>query len=265
MKNQQLKRTTLNSWLKILTVTSVLFSSNSLMAQQVTTDQPTDNSPIQNSLPCTDSSPECVQQLTESAIVQGTRYANASSPELKLLGEKITIIEQQLELLGKRIEYSRKRSWTSYLTIDPVKLLQNIFGGGDVQRDKLAIADLQVKTAQLESALAEMERRKEEEKINLGDKVLRLVLDIESNERTIALIQSQQNTFALQNEVFRIQYRFGQGSTEQLLGMTTRSDRLNQQLTAAQIKRDGAVRELGQVTIFLTKSLGKNWQKCEGK
>jgi hypothetical protein len=238
MKNQQLKRTTLNGWGKVLTV-ALLFSSSPLMAQ--TTDQlPENNPPIQNGLPCTDSSPECVQQLTEAAV--------SNSPQLKLLGEKITIIEQQLELLGKRIEYSRKRSWTSYITIDPVKLLQNIFGGGDVQRDKLAIADLQVKTAQLESALAEMERRKEEEKINLGDKVLRLVLDIESNERTIALIQSQQNTFALQNEVFRIQYRFGQGSTEQLLGMTTRGDRLNEQLTDAQIKRDGAVRELGQVT-----------------
>jgi hypothetical protein len=257
MKNQQLKRTTLNGWGKVLTV-ALLFCSSPLMAQQVTTDElPENNPPIQNGFPCMDSSPECLQQLTEIAI--------ASSPQLKLLGEKITIVEQQLELLGKRIEYSKKRSWTSYITIDPVKLLQNIFGGGDVQRDKLAIADLQVKTAQLESALAELERQREEEKVLLGEKVLRLVLDIESNERTIALIQSQQNTFALQNEVFRIQYRFGQGSTEQLLGMTTRGDRLNEQLTAAQIKRDGAVRELGQVTIFLTKSSGKNWQKCEGK
>jgi hypothetical protein len=191
---------------------------------------------IPNPLPCFDSSKQCVEELTEAAV--------SNSPELKLLGEKITIVEQQLELLGKRIEYSKKRSWTSYITIDPVKLLQNIFGGGDIQRDKLAIADLQVKTAQLESALAELERRKGEEKTNLGDKVLRLVLDIESSDRTIALIQSQQNTFALQNEVFRIQYRFGQGSTEQLLGMTNKGDRLNEQLTAAQIERDGAVREL---------------------
>jgi hypothetical protein len=112
---------------------------------------------INSGFPCIDSSPECVQQLTEAAV--------SNSPQLKLLGEKIMIVEQQLELLGKRIEYSRKRSWTSYITIDPVKLLQNIFGGGDVQRDKLAIADLQVKTAQLESALAEMERQKDREVI----------------------------------------------------------------------------------------------------
>jgi hypothetical protein len=171
MKNQQLKRTTLNSWGNVLTV-ALLFSSSPLIAQQVTTDQLPENNPP----------------------------------------------------------------------------IQNIFGGGDVQRDKLAIADLQVKTAQLESALAELERQKEEEKVLLGEKVLRLLLDIESSDRTIALIQSQQETFALQNEVFRIQYRFGQGSTEQLLGMTTRGDRLNEQLTAAQIERDGAVRELVQVT-----------------
>jgi hypothetical protein len=133
MKNQQLKRTTLNSWGNVLTV-ALLFSSSPLIAQQVTTDElPENNPPIQNGLPCTDSSPECVQQLTEVAV--------SNSPQLKLLGEKITIVEQQLELLGKRIEYSRKRSWTSYITIDPVKLLQNIFGGGDVQRDKLAMGE----------------------------------------------------------------------------------------------------------------------------
>lgn len=78
--------------------------------------------------------------------------------------------------------------------------------------------------------------------------MLRLVLDYERSARVLALIQSQQETFRLQNEVFRIQYRLGQGSTEQLLGMTTRGDRLNEQLTDASIKRDEVLRELLQLT-----------------
>jgi outer membrane protein TolC len=167
-----------------------------------------------------------------------------------LLGEKITIIEQQLELLGKRIEYSRKRSWTSYITIeiDPVKLLQNIFGGGDVQRDKLAIADLQVKTAQLESALAELERQKEEEKINLEDKVLRLVLDYEAVSRKVELVRSQLETYSQQQEILRIRYRLGQGETAEFLESQVRGDGLRGQLVELESLQQEKVRELGQVT-----------------
>jgi hypothetical protein len=39
-----------------------------------------------------------------------------------------------------RIAYSQKKTWTNYVTLDPVKLLQNLFGGGDVQRDRLAVS-----------------------------------------------------------------------------------------------------------------------------
>jgi hypothetical protein len=42
--------------------------------------------------------------------------------------------------MDKRIDHAHNRSWTNYVTIDPVKLLQNIFGGGDVQKDKIVIA-----------------------------------------------------------------------------------------------------------------------------
>lgn len=203
---------------------------------------PVESEPSPNPLPCLNSSPECISQLTEAAIT--------NSSKLKNLDDRIALINQRLELMAQRIDHAKDKRWTSYITIDPVKLIQNIFGGGDVQRDNLAIADLEVKTADLEAARAELERQREAEKILLGDRVLRLVLDYERSDRTITLIQSQQETFRLQNEVFRIQYRLGEGSTEQLLGMTTRGDRLNEQLTDASIKRDEAVRELLQLTEY---------------
>jgi hypothetical protein len=98
-----------------------------------------------------------VEKLTWGAI--------AKSSKLQKLDEKMAIINDRLKVMDKRIDHAHNRSWTSYVTLDPVKLLQNLFGGGDVQRDKIAIADLEVKTADLEAALAELERQREDEKV----------------------------------------------------------------------------------------------------
>jgi hypothetical protein len=155
-----------------------------------------------------------------------------------------------------RIAYSQKKTWTNYVTLDPVKLLQNLFGGGDVQRDRIAIADLEIKSADLLAAKAELERQQEEEKVRVGDKVLRLLLDYEAANRRHRLLSSQLETLEQQREVTRIAYRFGRGSTSQILGMEDRrgaegnsfAGRLNDQLVDVEIKRDGAVRELVQLT-----------------
>ena len=84
---------------------------------------------------CLNSSDECVQELTERAI--------ANSHKLETLEERITLIEQRLELAEDRIEYTRKKKWTNYISANPVDIIQNIFGGGDVQRDNIAIAQRQ--------------------------------------------------------------------------------------------------------------------------
>ena len=118
---------------------------------------------------CLNSSDECVQELTERAI--------ANSHKLETLAERITLIEQRLELAEDRIEYTRKKKWTNYISANPINILQNIFGGGDVQRDNIAIASLEIRTADLLAAKAELERQQEEEKVKIGDRVLRLLLD----------------------------------------------------------------------------------------
>jgi hypothetical protein len=199
-------------------------------------------SKIQNSLPCIDSGNECVEKLTESAI--------ANSNQLLTLDEKISLIDERLKLMSERIDYSQKKNWTNYVTIDPVKLLQNLFGGGDVQKDKIAIADLEIKAADLEAAKAELERQREEEKTLLSDKVLHLLLDYEEADRQGELIQSQLDSFNQQREIFEISYRLGEGDTAQMLGLSDKSDRLNEQLVSAEIKRSGAVRELRQLTGY---------------
>lgn len=147
-----------------------------------------------------------------------------------------------------RIAYSQKKTWTNYVTLDPVKLLQNLFGGGDVQREQIAIADLEIKTADLLAAKAELERQQEEEKVRIGDKVLRLLLDYEAASRRHQLLSSQLETLEQQREVTRIAYKFGRGSTSQILGMEDRRDRLSEQIVEVEIERDEAVRELIQLT-----------------
>ncbi|NEP58712.1 MAG: hypothetical protein F6K31_17125 [Symploca sp. SIO2G7] len=76
-------------------------------------------------LPCLDSSMECLAQLTQRAIAQSS---------------EIEAINQQLVLTNDRQDYAEARQWTNYLTLDPIRLVQNVLGGGDVQRDRLALA-----------------------------------------------------------------------------------------------------------------------------
>ena len=193
----------------------------------------------ENLLPCIDSSNQCVQQLTKKAI--------ALSPKLKQSESRIALIEQRLAVTEERIDYTSKKKWTNYISTNPVDIIQNIFGGGDVKRDEIAIANLEIKTADLLAAKAELERQQEEEKLKIEDKVLRLVLDYEASQRRYNLLSSQLETLEQQREVLRIAYRMGRGSTSQILGMEDKRDRLSEQLIDVSINKDESVRKLVQL------------------
>ena len=188
---------------------------------------------------CLNSGDECVQELTEKAI--------ANSFKLETLSERIALIEERLELAEDRIEYTRKKKWTNYISANPINIIQNIFGGGDVQRDNIAIASLEIRTADLLAAKAELERQQEEEKVQIGDRILRLLLDYEAAERRHELLSSQLKTLEQQQRVARVSYRLGRGSTSQMLGMNDKRDRLSEKIVDAEIEKDEAVRELWQL------------------
>ncbi|MDJ0901572.1 MAG: hypothetical protein QNJ55_22470 [Xenococcus sp. MO_188.B8] len=188
---------------------------------------------------CLNSSNECVQELTEKAI--------ANSFKLETLAERITLIDERLELAEDRIEYTRKKKWTNYISANPVDIIQNIFGGGSVQRDNIAIANLEIRTADLLAAKAELERQQEEEKVEISDRVLRLLLDYEAAQRRHELLNKQLQTLEQQQRVARVSYRNGRGSTSQMLGMSDKRDRTIQKIVEVEIKKDEAVRELGQL------------------
>ena len=190
-------------------------------------------------LPCLESSNQCVKQLTERAI--------ANSFKLQQTADRIALIEQRLAVTEERIDYTSKKKWTNYISANPVDIIQNLFGGGGVQRDNIAIANLEVRTTDLLAAKAELERQQEQEKLEIEDEVLNLLLDYEAANRKHELLLSQLETLEQQREVVRIAYRYGRGSTSQLLGMENRRDRTIEQIVEVEIKQDESVRELLQL------------------
>ncbi|MGK7898090.1 MAG: hypothetical protein AB4372_31850 [Xenococcus sp. (in: cyanobacteria)] len=178
-------------------------------------------------------------ELTERAI--------ANSFKLETLASRITLIDERLELAEDRIDYVSKKSWTNYISTNPVNIIQNIFGGGNVQRDRIAIASLEIRTADLLAAKAELERQQSEEKVKIGDRVLRLLLDYEAAERRYELLTSQLQTLEQQRRVARVSYRNGRGSTSQMLSMGDKRDRTIEKIVEVEIRKDEAVRELGQL------------------
>ncbi len=240
---------------RILNFLIILLLTNPLMALSQEDKNVVDNQEqlINNTnseLPCLDTTNTCVKQLTEIAI--------ANSDTLQTLNERITLIDERLALMGDRKDYAESKLWTNYLptssstssvldVVNPFAWIQNLAGGGQMQRDRLAIADLEVKAATLEAARAELERQREQEKVNLGEKVLQLLLSYEAATRQVELVESQIKTFQVSREVFRIRYQFGEGTTEQWLSFEERENRLNEQLTLNRTKQDEAVRELKQL------------------
>ena len=191
-------------------------------------------------LPCLNSSNECVERLTEQAI--------ANSNKLQQTAERITLIEQRLEVTEDRIEYTNKKKWTNYISVNPVDIIQNIFGGGGIQRDNLAIANLEIRTTDLLAAKAELERQQEEEKARIENKILRLLLDYEAAQRQYNLLSSNLEILEQQRQVIRIAYRLGRGSTSQILGMEDKRDRTREQIVNLQIEQNLYFRQIEQLT-----------------
>ncbi|NJL51002.1 MAG: hypothetical protein HC930_00240 [Hydrococcus sp. SU_1_0] len=191
-------------------------------------------------MPCLDSSSECIEQLTGKAI--------ANSPELVTLDEQIALIDKRLVVAGERIEHTSKKRWTNYLSTDPLRIAANVFGGGDVQRDNIAIADLEVKSAELEAYRANLHRRQAEIKSELNEEILSLTLDYETAERESVLAQSKLATYNQQRQLIEIDYQFGSGSTTQMLSMWQQGEELSADIMEADGKQEKIIRKIQQLT-----------------
>ncbi|MDV3351407.1 hypothetical protein QGP82_22075 [Leptothoe sp. LEGE 181152] len=145
---------------------------------------------------------ECLAQLTQQAIDHSS---------------EIEAINQQLELTAERQDYAESRQWTNYLTLDPIRLVQNVLGGGDVQRDRLAIANLELETANLI-------RRREEVAEEIANDVLDAVLDHQSLKLEGRMLATRLDTQRQRQMVTEAKYRTGQSSTDAMLRVWQRTE-----------------------------------------
>ena len=169
---------------------------------------------------------ECLEMLMQQAIAQSS---------------EIEAINQQLTLTAERQDYAEARQWTNYLTLDPVRLVQNVLGGGDVQRDRIAIATLELETANLV-------RRREEVAEALTRDVIDLVLAHDKILLQGRLIGSQIGTQELRQAIQEAEYRTGQSNTDAMLQIWQRTETLQAQCEANQAESLRVIRELEVLT-----------------
>jgi hypothetical protein len=212
------------------------------------------NQEVQNRLPCLNSSSECIHQLTERAI--------ANSPELETLEARIGLLDRRLGLAGESINYAESKLWTNYIPdsfspnplniINPFSWIKNIFGGGDIQRSRIAIADLELKKANVEAQRAELERRYSEVESQTREEILTLVLDYEAAGRQATLIATQLNNHQVIFKVVEIEYRMGGSSTNSYLAAIEKQERLENQFIQTQIAQQESLRKILSLTGFTT-------------
>ena len=182
---------------------------------------------------------ECLEVLTRQAIAQSS---------------EIEAINEQLALTAERQDYAEARQWTNYLTLDPIRLAQNVLGGGDVQRDRIAIATLELETADLI-------RRREAVAEEITREVVELVLEYEQLGRRADLFASQLESHRLRVAVAEARYRTGQGSTSSMIGLWQRTEDLAARCQEKRISQIQTVREL-ELLVGLTAEAATDAEFC---
>lgn len=175
---------------------------------------------------------QCLTELTDLAVNQSS---------------EIEAINQQLEFTDQRQDYARARQWTNYITLDPIRLVQNVLGGGDVQRDRLAIADLELREA-------ELIRQRENEAEFIAGEIVGLVLSYEKLGREANLIESQLENHLLQVAIQEARYRTGQSSTRNMILLWQRTETLT---ARCQERRIGQAQDRRELEIWIGENLAE--------
>ncbi|MGF1490679.1 MAG: hypothetical protein ACFBSE_26605 [Prochloraceae cyanobacterium] len=198
------------------------------------------------SLPCLDSSNECLKILTDAAV--------ANSYRIDAVQTQINIIDTKDLIIGDRIEYVDRKRWVNFFANNPVempfKLVANIFGGGDLQRDRIAIADLEVKRATLLSNKARLLANVKEYEYQLREDILELLIEYESNLKALSLLKNRLNDLQFQYRIFLIDYTNGAGNTDRFMSFSTRKSELEFQASAIDTEIYSGVRKLKRLTGY---------------
>lgn len=186
-------------------------------------------------IPCLESSSDCLNQLSEAAVAHS---------------QEIDSIDDRLELVGKQVNRQYERRWTAIIPavadlidLNPFRLIETLFGGGGFREVDLRIADLEVRTSDLI-------RRRAEVTVQIHTQVTELVLATEKSSRLVDLLTSQLASHTQRVAVMEAEYRTGEGSTEQMIGLWQQGENLEAKLTEADLEREHSIRRLLELTGY---------------
>ncbi len=123
-----------------------------------------------------------------------------------------------------------------------MRLVQNLLGGGDMQRDRLAIAELELQQADLV-------RRRWEVSEAIAQTIIDQVLNWERLDRQLDLLETQSLTQQQQQAVIEASYRTGSGNTATMLTVWQRSEDLEARRVEAEIDQTQTRQELERLVF----------------
>lgn len=159
-------------------------------------------------------------------------------------------IDQRLAATTQRIEQQRKGKWKTWVQPNPIGIVANILGGGDAQRVELAIADLELQAD-------ELRRRRSQVEIQAREQVLGLVLELEQMERSIEGMKATQAANAQRLAVIEVGYKFGRGSTAEMIGLWQAAEAEKGRIGEVERDRVQVIRKLAMLTNYDVESTGK--------
>ena len=160
-------------------------------------------------LPCLEASDDCVDLLAEQVM--------DNSLELSILGERLDLTDEQ-------IDYNSRSRWTNYLTLDPLRLISNLFGGGEVRRDRLRITELEIRSS-------ELIRRQAQIKDQIRSEIREILLGYEERDRRLSFLRRRLRSQEVVLQLQQIDYQYGGVNTSQMVSAWDRHDSLSQQIS----------------------------------
>lgn len=181
---------------KVLIISLLLVSASPALAEN-------------NALPCLEASDDCVDLLAEKVM--------DNSLELSILGERLDLTDEQ-------IDYNSRSRWTNYLTLDPLRLISNLFGGGEVRRDRLRITELEIRSS-------ELIRRQAQIKDQIRSEIRDILLAYEERDRRLSFLRRRIRSQEVVLQLQQIDYQYGGVNTSQMISAWDRHDSLSQQIS----------------------------------
>lgn len=202
---------------------------------------------LQGGLPCVEATTKCIAQLQAVAVqknpllkevdsriqdIQGkideAQKANKKSVNLSILRPATQVFLQPTNqqhhhsgVLGKLLSVFTGPVGiiNELLSAVGTPLLDGFFGGNDQNQQRaISISDLQVKLAEIQRGRAELADK-------VKEKVALAVFDFDTSRRDFQIAQEISKRESSRMQLFEVEYRLGQGTSESYLGQLSSLDR----------------------------------------